>query len=338
MTYQPDLGLPQFYLTTHRPNWLWDGRVDFPVMVSYRTLRTVKELSVRRRLTGCWQATVPEWSLDSGGFMELSQFGRWTINPREYVEAVARYDAEIGRLAWCPVQDWMCEPQVIYGGTVGGHEFPGTRQHIDPGGVMSFDQLVEAHQRATIESYHVLTGLWPEYSDAENPFMPVLQGWEPWQYEQHYEMYAGAGIDLASHPVTGIGSVCRRSNTAALAEVAVVVNDLDLASHWFGIKLTALETGTLAAGEMEACGEVWPSGMASFDTASWSKHLAREPRLPGCTHVGKDGGPSRCGNCPAGAAWYRETKVMPKLRAAQAARDAGVPVFVQPGMALAAAA
>jgi hypothetical protein len=168
--------------------------------------------------------------------------------------------------------------------------------------------------------------------------MPVLQGWHPWQYEQHYDMYTAAGIDLAAFPVVGVGSVCRRSNTAALAEVASVVSRLDMASHYFGVKLTALDTGTLVAAEMEARGEVWPAGMASFDTASWSKHLMHEPRLPGCTHVGKDGQPSRCGNCPAGMAWYRETKVMPRLRSAQAAHNAGVRVFIQPALDLAAAA
>lgn len=314
MTYQPDLGQPTFYLTTHRPNWLWDGRVDYPLMVSFRTLRTVRHLH---------PAAVPEWALDSGGFMELSQFGRWTIPAREYVEAVARYDSEIGGLGWCPVQDHMCEPGVIYGGKVGRTVSPGTRHFIDPGERMTFDQLVGEHHRHTIASYHELTGLWPEYSDNENPFMPVLQGWHPRHYQAHRELYKTAGIDLAGFPLVGIGSVCRRSDTSALADVAAVINEMDLAAHWFGVKLTAIDTGAVVASQMQARGEWWPCGAASFDSASWSKDALHNPRLPGCAHVGKDGLPNRCNNCAAYATWYRATKVMTRLAAAQARHDTG---------------
>ena len=49
------LSLPCFYLTTHRPNWLWDGRAGYPLMISYRTLRTV----ARPRRAAPPQATRP---------------------------------------------------------------------------------------------------------------------------------------------------------------------------------------------------------------------------------------------------------------------------------------
>ena len=49
----------------------------------------------------------PDWALDSGGFTELTQAGRWTISAREYVAATARYDQEIGKLGRAACQDWM---------------------------------------------------------------------------------------------------------------------------------------------------------------------------------------------------------------------------------------
>src|SRR5215468_6977570 len=74
------LSLPCFYLTTHRPNWLWDSRAGCPLMISYRTLRTV----ARPR-----PMTAPAWALDSGGFMELAQYGRWIKGWREVVAVPA---------------------------------------------------------------------------------------------------------------------------------------------------------------------------------------------------------------------------------------------------------
>ena len=85
------LWLPCFYVTTHRPYWLWGGQAAYPLMVSYRTLRRV-------RRTG--RAAVPGWALDSGAFMELSRHGRWTISSREYIAAVAGDDRDVGLLEW----------------------------------------------------------------------------------------------------------------------------------------------------------------------------------------------------------------------------------------------
>ncbi len=91
----------RFYLGTHKPHWL--ALVDFSLMVSHRTL------AQRRTLP---RARAP-WALDSGGFTEIATYGRWTIPPQAYVEAVARYAAEIGRLDWAAPQDWMCEPECV---------------------------------------------------------------------------------------------------------------------------------------------------------------------------------------------------------------------------------
>jgi hypothetical protein len=90
-------GGPTFLLGTHQASWLWDDRVPVPLFVSRRRLTRYKRL---------YPATHP-WALDSGGFTELSTYGRWTIGPREYVAEVARYQREIGNLLWAAPQDWM---------------------------------------------------------------------------------------------------------------------------------------------------------------------------------------------------------------------------------------
>src|SRR6185436_4368201 len=53
------------------------------------------------------------WVLDSGGFSELSLYSTWRTSPAAYVEAVHRYEAEVGELSWAAPQDWMCEPFML---------------------------------------------------------------------------------------------------------------------------------------------------------------------------------------------------------------------------------
>src|SRR5690606_6523505 len=111
-----------------------------PLFVSHRTLARRKSLPT---------ATC-DWALDSGGFTELSMHGEWVTPQREYVTAVRRYAAEIGRLTWAAPQDWMCEPWLI----------------------SATGLTVEEHQRRTIESVLSLREQAPEIA-----WVPVLQGW-----------------------------------------------------------------------------------------------------------------------------------------------------------------
>lgn len=75
-----------FLLGTHQPGWL--ARTAVPLFVSARRLRVSKTLP---------RAVAP-WALDSGGFTELQQYGRWTVTPADYVARVRRYRDEIGNL------------------------------------------------------------------------------------------------------------------------------------------------------------------------------------------------------------------------------------------------
>jgi hypothetical protein len=99
------------------------------------------------------------------------------------VAAVRRYRDEIGRLAWAAPQDWMCEPWII----------------------AKTGLSIAEHQRRTVENYLTLRTLAPDL-----PFIPVIQGWRRSDYLACVEMYVEAGVDLATAPVVGLGSVCRR--------------------------------------------------------------------------------------------------------------------------------
>jgi hypothetical protein len=194
-----------FYLGTHQPAWL--GRLDVPLFVSVRTMRTARtgRLSSRRLV---WRARV-RWALDSGGFKELDLHGRWTISPRQYAEEVARLAAEVGQLAWAAPQDWMCEPFML----------------------ARTDRSVADHQAATVDNYCTLRQLAPAL-----PFIPVVQGWRLRDYLACIDRYAANGVDLSAVPLVGLGSVCRRQATGQIGAIAAELVAAGLRLHGFGVK------------------------------------------------------------------------------------------------------
>ena len=81
-----------FYLGTHEPSWL--ARPEFaavPLFVSARRLRRLKRLP---------RAGPAGWALDSGGFSEISLYGRWQTSPEQYAREVRRWHDEVGGLAF----------------------------------------------------------------------------------------------------------------------------------------------------------------------------------------------------------------------------------------------
>lgn len=192
----------QFYLGTNKSHWL--RITDVPLFVSHRTLRVKKNT----------HPATTSWCLDSGGFTELSKYGKWTIPPRDYVQAIKRYRDEIGKLVWAAPQDWMCEPQII----------------------SNTGLSVAIHQELTISNYLHLLEL-----DASLPIIPVLQGWALDDYKRHIEMYDAAGIDLARQQVVGLGSVCRRQNTQEIATIVRYIKSCGIKMHGFGVKVSGLK-------------------------------------------------------------------------------------------------
>jgi hypothetical protein len=253
-----------FFLGTHQPGWL--ERLDVPLMVSHRTLHG------RRRLP----RAPSRWALDSGAFTQLRDHGRWTIPPVAYAEAVARYAAEVGQLAWAAPQDWMCEPAVIAGGTVGGQRFVGTG--LD----------VATHQRRTIASFLQLRELAPHL-----PWIPVVQGWTLADYDRCLCWYAQASVDLAAVPLVGLGSVCRRQATAEIGAIVGELARAGLRLHGFGVKRQGLAR--------------YADQLESADSLAWSARARRgRIRLPGCRHPR---GAATCANCLRYALAWRERLV-----------------------------
>lgn len=188
----------RFWLGVHRPHWL--ALTDVGLMVSHRTLAPRKSLPV---------AAGP-WVLDSGGYSELSMFGRWMTPTDEYVEAIGRYGDEIGHLEWAAPQDWMCEPWIT----------------------AKTGLSVEEHQQRTVDNYLEMV--------AQAPVIAVLQGWTIGDYDRHVAMYDQAGIDLRTLPIVGLGSVCRRGATHEIVRLVERFTRDGIQLHGFGIKRDAL--------------------------------------------------------------------------------------------------
>lgn len=193
--------MTDFFLGTHMPNWL--ATADVPLFVSHGRLRGYRMLP---------RAAAP-WACDSRGFTELSMHGCWTIPARTYAAAVRRYAADVGKLAWAAVQDWMCEPFIT----------------------AKTGLTVEDHQARTVASYLELRSLAPDV-----PWTPVLQGWRPDDYRRHVDQYDRAGVDLRTLPVVGLGSVCRRQHTAEVEDLIRDLSSRGLRLHGFGFKILGL--------------------------------------------------------------------------------------------------
>lgn len=249
------------YIGGHHASWLSRPDIDFPLCVSYRTLAPI----VTPR------PATSRWMLDSGAYTELKDHGQWTVTPLRYVQEAARLDSAIGSLDWAAAQDWMCEPWVIEGGWHDGHHYAGT--HLS----------VLEHQKRTVANYLECTRWWPEFSAAECPFMPTIQGWQAQEYEQCVRMYEDAGIDLSSYPIVGLGSICRRQGTAEITYLAEMLTPR-FAIHGFGVKTR----GLLASNRF-----------TSADSMAWSYDAYRSAPLPGHQH-------QTCSNCPEYARLWRE--------------------------------
>lgn len=242
-----------FYLGVPEPAWM--ARTRVPLFVSQRRLAPRKTLPT----------SIGRWALDSGGFSELSLYGKWLTTPEAYVNDIYRYQEQIGNLDWAAPQDWMCEPQML------------ARTGL----------TVYEHQRRTVENYLELRTLAPEL-----PIIPVLQGWSEREYLDHIGMYYMVGVDLAALELVGIGSICRRQNTIRIASLLYtlavgptwgtgargleILSPKGLQLHGFGVK----RAGLLAAADY----------LKTADSMSWSMQARFESAMPGHAH-------QACANC-----------------------------------------
>lgn len=247
--------MTSFYLGAHRPHWLASAGV--PLFVSHRTLKDYKTLP---------RAIAP-WALDSGGFTELSLYGKWVTRPSTYIAAVRRYADEVGMLDFAAPQDWMNEPVML--------ERTGL--------------TIPEHQRRTVNNWLLLKMLAPEL-----PIAPVLQGWERDDYLRCVDLYAAEGVDLHAEPVVGVGTVCRRQDTVAADGIFRALTDLGLSNlHGFGVKLTGLAR--------------YGEHLASSDSMAWSYRARRAAgdRVK-AGEPGPPCGKKTCANCLHFALEWRE--------------------------------
>lgn len=194
----------RFYLGTHEPHWLRsDQFADVPLFVS----------AIRLRKKPVKAPAFGSWALDSGGFSELSQHGRWTVGPEQYADETRRWFDRIGGMDWAAIQDWMCEPFIL--------EKTGL--------------TIREHQQRTVDSYLRLTALAPEL-----PWVPVLQGWSEHDYLDCWRLYESNGVSLATSFLVGLGSVCRRQGTREATRIVAALACHGLRLHLFGFKLRGL--------------------------------------------------------------------------------------------------
>ena len=107
--------------------------------------------------------------------------------------------------------------------------------------------------------------------EAGVPWIPILQGFEPDDYLRHIDQYCHAGIDLTKEPVVGVGSVCRRQDTAEAETLFLALYRIGIKAHAFGFSTKGLRR---AARHLE-----------SSDSMAWSYAARFRPvRLPECRH------------------------------------------------------
>jgi hypothetical protein len=88
------------------------------------------------------------------------------------------------------------------------------------------------------------------------PTVPVIQGWQHGDYLRCVDMFARSGIDLASEPVVGLGSVCRRQGTKEIAAIVKSLAAQRIRLHGFGVKTAGLG--------------IYGRHLASADSLAWS--------------------------------------------------------------------
>lgn len=224
----------RFFLGTHQCDWL--TKTEVPLFISAHRLRRLKRLP----------RAVGPWSLDSGGFTEISSHGSYRTSARDYVREVRLWSSEIGNMQWAAVQDWMCEPFIT----------------------QKTGLTVAEHQRRTTHSYLQLKAMAPEIS-----WVPVLQGWEPSDYLEHVDEYNRAlPFPIEQFPLVGVGSICRRQATGGIGELVRSLWGMGMKLHGFGLKIRGL---VKMARYLE-----------SADSLAWSFRARRgKIRMEGCDHA-----------------------------------------------------
>ena len=192
-----------FYLGTPEPSWL--PKTDIPLFIAASR--------IRRDYTKSYPKAKGIWALDSNGFMQIRDHGKFMVSARQYAQEAVLWGEAIGGMQWASIQDYMCEDFIL----------------------AKTGLTVRDHQQKTVDSYLELRALAPQVN-----WLPVVQGFTLDEYLDCVELYDRAGVDLRSFDVVGLGSVCRRQGTAEAEEIVKHLYHMGLGIHAFGFKLRGL--------------------------------------------------------------------------------------------------
>jgi hypothetical protein len=157
-------------------------------------------------------------------------------------------------------------------------------------------RTVAEHQQRTVDNLVQLRSLAPDL-----PIIPVVQGQTPDDYRRCADRYTRAGIDLSAEPLVGVGSVCRRQDTADAGRILTALHGHGVTRlHGFGVKILGLRR--------------YAHLLTSADSMAWSIAARRQPPLPDCH------GHANCANCPRYAyRWHTHATIGLRRSAGQPA-------------------
>lgn len=201
-----------------------------------------------------------DWIMDSGAFSQIYNKGEH-MPEEDYIKLINRFKT-CGNLVAAVSQDFMCEAFIL----------------------KKTGMTVKQHQELTIERYKKLKDMTDVY------IMPVLQGYEPEEYQEHIRMY---GDLLPYGAYVGVGSVCKR-NAKPLSALAVFkgIKELrpDLKLHGFGLKMTALENKEIYGLLYSSDSMAW-SFAARYEGRNandWREAKAYEEKVVSIDHTEKE--------------------------------------------------
>ncbi len=253
----------QFYLGTHR--WSWIGALDVPLCISFQNIpRHAYQGDADQLgfdLTDQPGRPVAPWFLDSGAYGQITRHGQWPWTERVYASAVRSL---LARTPGCVAVSAM--------------DYPG-----EPAALAATGLTIAEHQARSTDSFLTLTELAPEL-----PLIPPLQGDGTLPiYLRHLRHYASLGIDLATYPLVGLGTVCQITDPLKVWRVVDVLN------YHHGLNLHVYGAATPAIPSIA-------DRAVSSDTMAWSRTARFGGRDQTCP-----AGHRRCNNCPYAALDYR---------------------------------
>lgn len=149
--------------------------------------------------------------LDCGGYTMFQSVGEYPFSPDEYLNLVP-----ILKPDFYATMDYPCEPSV-------------TR---NLGKLSNADRI-----KATTDNAIAILDL--ESSVGYGTAVPVIQGYEPWEYMESIDQHVAAGT---IRPYMAVGSMCRRLSANELYDLVTGIGEAAYSAgvkrlHWFGMKL-----------------------------------------------------------------------------------------------------